>query len=65
VKGSPPVDPASPVLVPGDPERLAREARLRTGIPLDPATWEELVTAGAVMGVTRAQAETIAAPVAD
>src|SRR6185295_13277066 len=65
VKDSPPTDPASPVLVPGDPERLAREARLRTGIPLDPATWEELVTAGAVMGVTRAQAETIAAPVAD
>ena len=65
VKGSPPADPGSPVLVPGDPERLPREARQRAGIPLDPTTWEELVTAGAAMGVTRAQAETIAAPVAD
>jgi LDH2 family malate/lactate/ureidoglycolate dehydrogenase len=53
------------VLVPGDPERLSREARQRAGIPLDAATWEELVTAGAAMGVPRAQAETIAAPVAD
>jgi uncharacterized oxidoreductase len=65
VKGSPPTDPGSPVLVPGDPERLSREARQRAGIPLDAATWEELVTAGAAMGVARAQAETIAAPVAD
>jgi uncharacterized oxidoreductase len=65
VKASPPADPASPVLVPGDPERQARAARQRAGIPLDVATWEELVTAGLAMGVTRAQAEAIAGPVAD
>jgi uncharacterized oxidoreductase len=65
VKGSPPADPASPVLVPGDPERHSREARQRAGIPLDAVTWAELVTAGEAMGVTRAQAEAIAAPVAD
>ena len=65
VKGSPPADPASPVLVPGDPERHSREARLRAGIPLDATTWDEVVTAGEAMGVTRAQAEAIAAPVAD
>jgi uncharacterized oxidoreductase len=65
VKGSPPADPASPVLVPGDPERLSREARQRAGIPLDPATWEELVTAGEAMGVTRAQAEALAGGTTD
>jgi len=65
VKASPPADPASPVLVPGDPERQARAARQRAGIPLDVATWEELVTAGVAMGVTRAQAEAIAGRVAD
>jgi uncharacterized oxidoreductase len=65
VKASPATDPARPVLVPGDPERLAREARQREGIPLDAATWDEMVTAGAAMGVTRAQAESIADPVAD
>jgi uncharacterized oxidoreductase len=65
VKGSPPADPTKPVLVPGDPERLSREERRRAGIPLDAATWEELVTAGAAMGLTRAQVEEIGGPVAD
>ena len=32
--GTAPVDPAQPVLVPGDPEAAARERRLREGIPL-------------------------------
>jgi LDH2 family malate/lactate/ureidoglycolate dehydrogenase len=31
---TPPIDPAKPVLVPGDPERRAREKRLREGIPM-------------------------------
>lgn len=65
VKDSPPADPASPVLVPGDPERLARAERLRAGIPLDAATWEELVTAGEAMGLARAQAQAIAGPIPD
>ncbi|MGH7350525.1 MAG: Ldh family oxidoreductase, partial [Candidatus Rokuibacteriota bacterium] len=65
VKASPPADPAMPVLVPGDPERLAREARQRAGIPLDAATWEELMTAAGAMGLARAQAEAIAGPVPD
>jgi uncharacterized oxidoreductase len=62
VKASPPADPAKPILVPGDPERLSRDERQRAGIPLDEATWEALVTAGEAMGVTRAQAGEIAAP---
>jgi LDH2 family malate/lactate/ureidoglycolate dehydrogenase len=34
---TPPVDPARPVLVAGDPEMVARERRLREGIPVPPA----------------------------
>ena len=32
--GTPPLDPAQPVLVPGDPEAKTREQRLREGIPI-------------------------------
>jgi len=31
---TPAVDPAKPVLVPGDPEAVSRERRLKEGIPL-------------------------------
>jgi uncharacterized oxidoreductase len=65
VKASPPADAAKPVLVPGDPERLSREERRRAGVPLDAATWEQMVIAGEAMGLARAQAEAIAGPVAD
>ena len=62
VKASPPADAAKPILVPGDPERLSRVERGRAGIPLDAATWEAIVTAGLTLGLTRAQADEIAAP---
>jgi uncharacterized oxidoreductase len=62
VKASPAADAAKPILVPGDPERLSREERQRAGIPLDEGTWESVVTAGEAMGLTRAQADEIAAP---
>jgi uncharacterized oxidoreductase len=62
VKASPPADADAPVLVPGDPERLARAERTRAGIPLDQTTWDELVAAGETIGVTRGQAEAIVGP---
>jgi LDH2 family malate/lactate/ureidoglycolate dehydrogenase len=37
-----PIDPAEPVLVPGDPEAAARERRLREGIPLPATLLEKL-----------------------
>jgi LDH2 family malate/lactate/ureidoglycolate dehydrogenase len=40
--GTVPVDPAQPVLVPGDPEAAARERRLREGIPLPVTLLEKL-----------------------
>ena len=56
LKGSPPQDPAAPVLVPGEPERLARVARGRDGIEVDATTWEEILQAGEAVGVSRAEA---------
>jgi uncharacterized oxidoreductase len=43
------------VLVPGDPERIARAERSRCGIEVDATTWEEILAAGEQVGVTRAQ----------
>lgn len=57
VKASPPVDRAAPVLVPGDPERMTREERLREGIPIDATTWDEILDAGEQVGLARGEAE--------
>ena len=40
--GTPAIDPAMPVLVPGDPEAQTRERRLREGIPLPGSLLEKL-----------------------
>jgi uncharacterized oxidoreductase len=53
VKGSPPSDPKAPVLVPGDPERMAREERTRDGIVVDATTWEEILQASEKVGLAR------------
>ena len=34
-----------PVLIPGDPERANRAARLKDGVPIDDETWREIVEA--------------------
>jgi LDH2 family malate/lactate/ureidoglycolate dehydrogenase len=39
---TPPIDPALPVLVPGDPERASRADRLKNGIPLPDALLEKI-----------------------
>ena len=59
VKASPPADPKAPVLVPGDPERLAREERARTGITVDATTWQDIVQAAEKVGLSRAEAEAV------
>jgi uncharacterized oxidoreductase len=53
VKASPPADPAAPVLMPGEPERIARAERSRAGIVVDDTTWEEILQAGEKVGLTR------------
>jgi len=57
VTASPPADPDAPVLVPGEPERLSRAERERDGIPVDDATWAEIVAAGCALGLARSALE--------
>lgn len=51
ITGSPPRRPDEPVLIPGDPERLNRERRLRDGVPIDEETWREIVAAARTVNV--------------
>jgi uncharacterized oxidoreductase len=57
VKASPPANPAAPVLVPGDPERLARAERSRAGIVVDATTWDEILQAAEAVGLGREKAQ--------
>jgi uncharacterized oxidoreductase len=42
VKSADPADPNLPVLVAGEPERIARAERLANGIDIDDETWAQL-----------------------
>ena len=61
VKASPPADPKLPVLVPGEPERIAQAERGRAGIEVDATTWAEIVEAAPTVGLTRAEVDTLSA----
>ncbi|HSI57624.1 MAG TPA: malate/lactate/ureidoglycolate dehydrogenase [Ideonella sp.] len=50
VKASPPQPGVERVLVAGEPERACRAKRLAEGIPVDPATWGELLVAAQKLG---------------
>ena len=52
-KASPPVNSDEPVLVAGDPERISKKERLSQGIPIDDATWEQILEGGETLGLTR------------
>lgn len=51
-KASPAADPARPVMVAGDPERASRAERMSNGVPIDPTTWNDIVEAGAKVGMS-------------
>ncbi len=51
VKASPPLDPARPVLAPGDPEQTVREERHARGIPVDATTWQQIAAAAEKAGM--------------
>ncbi len=44
-------DPDVPVMIPGDPERAARKARLRDGVSLPEAVWQRICEAAEERGV--------------
>jgi uncharacterized oxidoreductase len=48
------------VLIAGDPERAKRKERLASGIPVDPATWEEILAAGEMLKLPRAEVQKLA-----
>lgn len=54
-----PVDPSAPVMIPGDPERKARAARIANGVPLDPEAWENILGAGEGVGLDRTALEAL------
>lgn len=51
VTASRPANAGDTVRVPGDPEREARTERLANGIPIEAETWQQIVDAGASVGV--------------
>jgi LDH2 family malate/lactate/ureidoglycolate dehydrogenase len=51
VKGCAAIDPATPVMVAGDPERMTREERLREGVPVDAGTWKQLAELAASLDI--------------
>ncbi|MBL8334816.1 MAG: malate/lactate/ureidoglycolate dehydrogenase [Rubrivivax sp.] len=61
VKASPPSG-ESPVMLPGDPERRWRHERNANGIPIDATTWQQLLDAGARLGLAADGLNAIASP---
>jgi LDH2 family malate/lactate/ureidoglycolate dehydrogenase len=51
VKATPPAPGFDAVLIPGDPERQARAARLANGIPIPTSTWEAIGATARTYGV--------------
>jgi len=52
VKASPPREGVEQVLTAGEPERAARAARSTHGVPVDAATWSEILRAADSLGVS-------------
>ena len=51
-KASPPANQKEPVLIPGEPELISLNERLAKGIPLDDASWEQILAVGEALGLT-------------
>ena len=45
--------PGEAVMTPGEPERLSRAKRIKTGVPLPDETWEAIVATARSVGVNR------------
>ncbi|MBO6784479.1 MAG: Ldh family oxidoreductase, partial [Alphaproteobacteria bacterium] len=58
-KSARPADPDAPVLVPGDPERIARARRSVEGIDIPKGTWDLLMEAAGQVGLKEARAREI------
>ncbi len=45
------MDPSRPILLPGEPEQIARAERTANGIPMAEATWQSLYELSDSLGV--------------
>ena len=43
------------VLLPGEPERRSAAARRESGIPVDEKTWQDILEAAAILGITEGE----------
>ena len=59
-KASPPAAGVDHMRIAGDPERESKARRLVEGIPVDPATWKEILAAGAKVGLVADELERLA-----
>jgi uncharacterized oxidoreductase len=55
VKASRPATPGGEILMPGEPEERTRADRVANGLPLDNATWSQLVETAASVGIPQAE----------
>ena len=60
VKGSPPSQPGGEVLLPGEVEQRSRADRLAHGVPLDDASWRQIVEAAVSVGIGEAETRRLA-----
>src|SRR5207302_1128475 len=60
VKGSPPSQPGGEVLLPGEVEHRTRAERLAKGVPLDEASWRQIVDAAGTVGIDEAKTRRLA-----
>ena len=51
IRATPPADPDSAVMIPGDPERQCRKQRQADGIAIDALTWTEIDAAARAVGL--------------
>jgi uncharacterized oxidoreductase len=60
VTSSPPMNPAEPVLIPGDPERENIAQRQAGGIPIDENSWQLVVDTAASVGLASQEISALA-----
>ena len=60
VKASRPATRGGEILMPGEPEERTRAERLADGLPLDGATWSQLLETAASVGVAPAEVAALA-----
>lgn len=51
IKDTPTAKGVDEILIPGEPERISRTARVADGIPVDDVTWETIMKTGASVGI--------------